>query len=105
MTDPRHLAFPHRRSADQDGPQPAHHPVLIVGAGPVGLTAALGLAARGQASVVIDRRRNLSDGSRAICWSKRTLEIMDRLGAAEALLEKGVTWRTGKVFLDDRLIY
>ena len=105
MTDARQLVFPHRRSADQDRPQPAHHPVVIVGAGPVGLAAALGLAARGQASAIIDRKGSLSDGSRAICWSKRTLEIMDRLGAAEALLEKGVTWRTGKVFLDTRLIY
>ena len=105
MTDPRQLAFPHRRSADQDRLQPAHHPVVIVGAGPVGLAAALGFAARGQASAVIDRKASLSDGSRAICWSKRTLEIMDRLGAAQALLDKGVTWRTGKVFLDTRLIY
>src|SRR5262249_25799519 len=77
----------------------------IVGAGPAGLAAALGLAARGQASAVIDRRDSLSEGSRAICWSKRTLEIMGRLGVAQSLLDKGVTWRTGKVFLDTRLIY
>src|SRR5262245_29239849 len=105
MTDPRQLTFPFRRSADQDRPQPAHHPVVIVGAGPVGLAAALDLAARGHPSTVIDRKGSLSDGSRAICWSKRTLEIMDRLGVAQALLDKGVTWRTGKVFLDTRLIY
>src|SRR5262245_37830597 len=105
MRDPRQLSFPHRRSADQDRPRPAHHRVVIIGAGPVGLAAALSLAARGQASTLIDRKGNLSEGSRAICWSKRTLEIMDRLGAAQALLDKGVTWRTGKVFLDTRLIY
>ena len=105
MRDPRQLAFPHCRSADQDRPQPTHHPVVIVGAGPAGLAAALGLAARGQASTVIDRKGGLSEGSRAICWSKRTLEIMDRLGVAEALLERGVTWRSCKVFLDTRLIY
>jgi len=105
MTDPRQLTFPFRRSADQDRPQPAHHPVVIVGAGPVGLAAALDLAARGHPSAVIERRSSLADGSRSICWSKRTLEIMDRLGVAEALLHKGVTWRTGKVFFDTRLIY
>src|SRR5262245_344422 len=105
MTDPRQLAFPHRRSVDQDRPQPAHHPVVIVGAGPVGLAAALDLALRGQPSTVIDRKGSLSYGSRAICWSKRTLEIMDRLGVAQALLDKGVTWRTGKVFHDDHLIF
>jgi 3-(3-hydroxy-phenyl)propionate hydroxylase len=105
MTDVRHITFAHTRSADQDRPQPAHHAVVIVGAGPVGLVAALDLASRGHRSVLIDKKSSLSDGSRAICWSKRTLEIMDRLGVAQALLEKGITWRTGKVFLDTRQIY
>jgi len=44
-------------------------------------------------------------GSRAICWSKRTLEIFDRLGAAGPMLAKGVTWQTGKVFHRDREVY
>ena len=105
MTDVRKSTFAHRRSADQIGAQPAHHPIVIVGAGPVGLTAALDLATKGRRSVVIDRKANLSDGSRAICWSKRTLEVMDRLGVARALLARGVTWRTGKVFFDTRAIY
>jgi 3-(3-hydroxy-phenyl)propionate hydroxylase len=105
MTDVRKSTFAHRRSPDQIGAQPAHHPIVIVGAGPVGLTAALDLATKGRRSVVIDRKANLSDGSRAICWSKRTLEVMDRLGVARALLAKGVTWRTGKVFFDTRAIY
>ena len=56
----------------------------------------LDLASKGHRSVVIDRKRNLSDGCRAICWSKRTLEIMDRLGVAQALLDKGVTWRRAR---------
>src|SRR5262245_55125179 len=105
MTDVRKATFAHRRSPDRDRAQPAHHPIVIVGAGTVGLTAALDLARKGHRSVVIDRKANLSDGSRAICWSKRTLEIMDRLGVAQALLAKGVTWRKGKVFLDTRAIY
>ena len=105
MTDVRKTAFAHRRSPDQDRAQPAHHPVVIVGAGPVGLAAALDLAKKGHRSIVIDKKANLSDGSRAICWSKRTLEVMDRLGVAQALLDKGVTWKKGKVFFDTRAIY
>ena len=105
MTDVRQITFAHRRSADQGRRTPAHHPMVIVGAGPVGLVAALDLASKGHRSVVIDRKSNLSDGSRAICWAKRTLEIMDRLGVAQALVDKGVTWKTGKVFFDTRQVY
>jgi len=100
MRDVRQIHFPHRRSADQDRPQPRHHPLVIVGAGPVGLVAALDLARKGHASVVIDKKSSLSDGSRSICWAKRSLEIMDRLGVGQALTEKGITWKTGKVFFD-----
>src|SRR5262245_33676840 len=105
MTDVRQIVFPHIRSADQDGARPAHHPVVIVGGGPVGLVAAIDLAKKGHRSVVIDKRSSLSFGSKAVCWSKRTLEIMDRLGFAQALLDKGVTWKRGKVFLGERQIY
>ena len=91
MTEAHSIQFPWRRSADQAPAKAPHHAVVIVGAGPVGLVAALGLAEKGHRVVVIDRRRSLSEGSRAICWSKRTLEIMDKLGLAEALTEKGVT--------------
>jgi 3-(3-hydroxy-phenyl)propionate hydroxylase len=105
MTDVRQITFQHRRSADHDRAAPAQHPVVIVGAGPVGLVAALELARKGHRSVVIDAKSNLSDGSRAICWAKRSLEIMDRLGLGQALVDKGVTWKTGKVFLDERQVF
>ncbi len=105
MTDIRSIRFPWRRSAGQATADPAHHPVVVVGAGPVGLVAALDLAGKGHRVVVVDRKQRLSDGSRAICWSKRTLEIMDRLGLGQALVDKGVTWRTGKVFFGERQVY
>jgi len=105
MTHPRDVTFPHKRSADQDRAAPVHHPIVIVGAGPVGLVAALDLACKGHRSVVIDAKSNLSDGSRAICWAKRSLEIMDRLGLGQALVDKGVTWKNGKVFFDERQVF
>ena len=63
--DVRKITYQHSRSVDQGGAQPAHHPVVIVGAGPVGLAAALDMASKGHRSVVIDRKSNLSDGSRS----------------------------------------
>jgi 3-(3-hydroxy-phenyl)propionate hydroxylase len=105
MSDVRQITFRHKRSADQGRASPAHHPVVIVGAGPVGLVAALDLASKGHRCVVLDRKSNLSDGSRAICWAKRSLEIMDRLGVGQMLVDTGITWKTGKVFFDTRQVY
>jgi 3-(3-hydroxy-phenyl)propionate hydroxylase len=80
-------------------------PVIVVGAGPVGLTAAIDLAQRGVAVLLLDDDDTVSFGSRAICWSKRTLEIMDRLGCADRLVEKGVSWSVGRVYFRDEQIY
>lgn len=73
-------------------------PIVIVGAGPVGLVLALELSAAGVPVVILERHATSSDGSRAICWSKRSLEILDRHGLAETLLARGVTWNVARVF-------
>jgi len=78
MTDVRQISVPFRRSRDQDRRQPAPYPVVTIGAGPLCLVAALDPARKGHRSIVIDTKGNLADGSRAICWAKRSLEIMDR---------------------------
>lgn len=80
-------------------------PVIVVGAGPVGLAAAIDLALQGIRSVVLDDNDVVSVGSRAICWSKRTLEIFDRLGIGERMVEKGVTWKVGRLFHRDREVW
>ncbi len=92
--------YPYARAADQDAATPPRHPVVIVGAGPVGLVAALDLGLRGQPVVVLDDHEGVGLGSRAICFAKRTLEIAHRLGAGAAMLEKGVVWQKGRVFHD-----
>lgn len=81
------------------------YPVAIIGAGPIGLAAAIDLALHDVPSVVLDDNNVVSVGSRAICWSKRTLEIFDRLGVGERMLEKGVTWKVGRLFHRDREVY
>jgi len=97
--------FDYRRCADQDSPRPARHEVVIIGAGMVGLTAALDLAQRGVAVLLLDDDNTVSVGSRSICQAKRTLEIWDRLGAAAPMLEKGVTWQIGRVFFRGQEVY
>ena len=79
--------------------------MVIIGAGPVGLALAVYLAQSGIKTVVIDDNDKVSFGSRAICFAKRTLEIADRLGFGQTLVDKGVQWNLGKVFLDDRKVY
>ena len=83
----------------------ARHPVVIVGAGPIGLAMAIDLATHGVASVVLDDNNVVSIGSRAICWAKRTLEIFDRLGVGDRMLSKGVTWKVGRLFHGDNEVY
>src|ERR1700744_1476675 len=97
--------YDYRRSPDQDTAVTARRPGVVVGAGPVGLAAAIDLAQRDVPVVLIDDADRIGEGSRGICWSKRTLEILDRLGVGERLGAKGVTWKLGKVFVGDDLLY
>jgi 3-(3-hydroxy-phenyl)propionate hydroxylase len=97
--------FGYRRSPDQDRAVAARHPVIVVGAGPVGLCAAIDLAQRGVPVLLLDDADRIGEGSRGICYAKRSLEILDRLGVAAPCLDKGVTWKVGKVFQRDSLLY
>lgn len=99
------LEFDHVRPADFDRAEPAHHPVVVVGAGPVGLSLAIDLAQRGLPVLLLDNDHRLSTGSRAICFAKRTLEVFDRLGCAAPMVAKGVSWNTGRVFFGDEQVY
>ena len=96
--------YEYKKTSDQTSEPLAHHPIVIVGAGPVGLAAALDAGVKGMQALVLDDNNTVSTGSRAVCYSKRSLEIMNRLGCAEPMLDKGVTWNVGKIFFQDELI-
>lgn len=104
MTAP-FATFAYAKSADQDSLQPARHPVVVVGAGPVGLSVAIDLAQRGVPVVLLDDSDRIGEGSRAICFAKKTLEIFDHYGVGEAMVAKGVSWSRGRVFQHEGELY
>ncbi len=100
------LSFEYRRCAEQNAAaDAARHPVIVVGAGPVGLATAIDLAQHGVSVVLVDDDCSLATGSRAICFSKRSLDIFDRLGCGDRMVDKGISWNVGKVFLQNELVY
>ena len=80
-------------------------PLVIVGAGPVGLSAAIDAALRGLSVILLDEDNTVSVGSRGVCYAKRTLEIFDRLGLGDRVVERGVTWNVGRTFHRDREVF
>jgi 3-(3-hydroxy-phenyl)propionate hydroxylase len=96
---------PCREQSGQRGDEQAVYPVIVVGAGPVGLATAIDVAQQGVQVVLVDDDCSLSTGSRAICFSKRSLDIFDRLGCGQRMVDKGISWNVGKVFLKDELVY
>jgi 3-(3-hydroxy-phenyl)propionate hydroxylase len=108
LDDRYQLAFklyPYERCADQDADAPVRHPVVVMGGGPIGVATALDLGLQGIPVVVLDDHEGIGQGSRAICFAKRCLEIADRYGCAQPMLDKGVVWNLGKVFHEDRKVY
>jgi len=101
-------AYPHfefARPPDFGAAPPRRHPVVIVGAGPVGIATAIDCRLKGLAVVVLDDDDTVSVGSRGVCYAKRTLEILDRLGCGDPVADKGVSWNVGRTFFGDDEIY
>ena len=90
--------------AAPETPRPAGRWIAKPGCGR-GLVMAIDLALNGVPVVLLDENDRVSTGSRAICFAKRTLEILDRLHCGEAMVDKGVQWHGGRVFFDRRQVY
>lgn len=84
------------------------HPIVILGAGPAGLTLACDLAARGVRAVLIDEDDTVGvrgASSRGICYAQKSLEIFERLGVYRRVADKGITWSFGRTFSGDTEVY
>ncbi|UPL08715.1 3-(3-hydroxy-phenyl)propionate/3-hydroxycinnamic acid hydroxylase [Pseudomonas sp. IsoF] len=85
--------------------QVQHHPVVIVGAGPIGLTTALDLARYGIPSIVLEAERQVSEGSRAIVFTRRSLEILQQVGISERVTSAGLPWRFGNSYYRNQRVF
>ena len=86
------------------GAQPRQK-VVIVGAGPVGLTAALELARHGVPCVVLESELQVSEGSRAIVFTRRSMEILQQVGVARRVTENGLPWRHGNSIYQGQRVF
>src|SRR5262245_21467193 len=89
--------FPVGHAPEREGKR-TRHAVVIVGAGPIGMTAALALARHGIRSVLLDRKETFNDGSRAICIARPSMHILERIGAVAPFLGKALGWRFGRSY-------
>lgn len=96
--DSLYFDYPHFEPPARDDSFADPVPVAIVGAGPVGMIAALTLARHGVRSLLLDRKATFNDGSRAICISRSSYHILEALDAVKPFLEKSLGWTTGRSF-------
>ena len=97
--------YEYQPAPEQLSGEAKRHPVVVVGAGPVGLAAAIELAQSGVPVVVLDDDDTVSFGSRGVCYAKRTLEVLDRLGLGDPCVDKGVSWNVGRTFFREEEAY
>ena len=83
----------------------ARQQVVIVGGGPAGMVTALELARHGVASVVLSAELQLSQGSRAICFTRRSQEILQQVGVADRISQTGLPWRFGNSFYRGQRVF
>ena len=84
---------------------PERQPVVIVGSGPAGMVTALELARHGVASVILTSELQVSQGSRAIVFTRRSMEILQQVGVADRMSENGLPWRFGNSFYRGQRVF
>ncbi len=77
--------------------------VLIVGAGPAGLAAALELARFGIPVRIVDKSTEAQKESRAVAINPRTLELLDHCGASEHLIHHGIKLKGARIVAGGRV--
>ena len=97
--------FQYRRPPELGEGRDGRYPVVVVGAGPVGLAAAIDLALQGTPVVLLDNDDTVSIGSRGVCYAKRALEVLDRLGCGDEMVAKGVSWNVGRTFFREEEVF
>ncbi len=97
--------YEYKRAAELGSREAKRVPLVIIGAGPVGLSAAIDAALRGLPVILLDEDNTVSLGSRGVCYAKRTLEVFDRLGVGQRVVDKGVTWNVGRTFHGEREVF
>jgi 3-(3-hydroxy-phenyl)propionate hydroxylase len=97
-TDSLYFTYPQFAAPSPAATREGRHPVIIAGAGPIGMTAALTLAAEGVRVLLVDRKDTFNDGSRAICIARSSFHILERIGALAPFLDKALGWTTGRSF-------
>ena len=86
-------------------PKEQRAPVVIAGAGPIGLVTALALAQHGVRSVVLEAERQVSEGSRAIAFTRRSMEILQQVGVAHRITQNGLPWRCGNSYYRGQRVF
>jgi 3-(3-hydroxy-phenyl)propionate hydroxylase len=104
-TTPRRSLY-HRYEVHRPAPaRPVDAPVIVVGAGPIGLVTALGLAQQGVFCALLTAELQVSEGSRAIVFTRRSMEILQQAGVADAVVARGLSWTGGNSFFRGRRVF
>ncbi len=90
--------FPYTKPEEINSDAVRRYPVVIVGAGPAGLAAAIDCRLQNIPVLLLDDDDTVSVGSRGLCYAKRAIEVLDRLGCGNPIIEKGVSWNVGRTF-------